>query len=528
MFSLTRFITRSSTRSIQTKLIKPQNYNNNNNNNKLIIKNFSLFVQTPTASSASPNVAKKINNNNIESIESLNIDDNNNNNSIINNNSEYIKKNFNINNNNNNDNNQLTASDLKQLSDDIIIELIEEGSIPLKKLEKILEDPFRSVKIRRSLLSKTIRDEKALEKLPFEHYDYSKIQGANGENVIGYVPIPVGVAGPILLDGKLVSIPMATTEGCLIASTHRGCKAITESGGVTSVLLQDGITRAPALRFDSVVRANQLKQWIENEQNFEILIKTFNGTSRFGKLQSIKTTIAGRNIYLRFKCNSGDAMGMNMVSKGVDRVIETLRNEFPDLELVSLSGNLCTDKKPSAINWLEGRGKSVSCEARIPGHIVESVLKTTVKRIVDVNINKNLIGSALAGSIGGFNAHASNVVTAIFLATGQDAAQNVESSNCITLMEAINGGKDLYISCTMPSIEVGTVGGGTHLEPQGACLNILDVQGSSLHKPGQNSAQLARAICATVMAGELSLMAALAANHLVRSHMEHNRKPCTV
>ncbi len=129
---------------------------------------------------------------------------------------------------------------------------------------------------------------------------------------------------------------------------------------------------------------------------------------------------------------------------------------------------------------------------------------------------------------GGYNAHASNLVTAVYLATGQDPAQNVESSTCMTLMEAANDGRDLRISCTMPSIEVGTVGGGTHLSPQAACLDILGLRGASAQRPGANSEQLARVVCATVLAGELSLMSALAAGHLVRSHMKMNRAQSAV
>jgi hydroxymethylglutaryl-CoA reductase (NADPH) len=197
------------------------------------------------------------------------------------------------------------------------------------------------------------------------------------------------------------------------------------------------------------------------------------------------------------------------------------------LQIIAISGNYCTDKKPAAINWIEGRGKSVVAEAIIPGNIVQSVLKTTVRAIVELNISKNLIGSAMAGSIGGFNAHAANILTAVYLATGQDPAQNVESSQCITLMEAVNDGQDLYISVTMPCIEVGTVGGGTALPPQAACLDLLGVRGANVEKPGANAQRLARIIGAAVMAGELSLCAALAAGHLVKSHMAHNRAPQT-
>jgi len=146
--------------------------------------------------------------------------------------------------------------------------------------------------------------------------------------------------------------------------------------------------------------------------------------------------MAGRTLYVRFATKTGDAMGMNMISKGTEAALARMQLEFPTMIVLALSGNYCTDKKPAAINWIEGRGKSIVAEAVIPGKIVESVLKTTVKGLVEVNIKKNLIGSAMAGSVGGFNAHAANILTAIFLACGQDPAQNVESSNCITLMEA--------------------------------------------------------------------------------------------
>jgi len=183
---------------------------------------------------------------------------------------------------------------------------------------------------------------------------------------------------------------------------------------------------------------------------------------------------------------------------------------------------MCTDKKAAATNWIEGRGKSVVVEATIPKDIVRTILKTDVDAIVSTNIQKNLVGSAMAGVVGGFNAHAANIVTAIFLATGQDPAQNVESSNCITLMEKTEEG-DLWISCTMPSIEVGTVGGGTGLPAQSACLKVIGCKGGG-QTPGDSAKQLAHVVAAATMAGELSLIAALASNTLVQAHMKHNRK----
>lgn len=155
-------------------------------------------------------------------------------------------------------------------------------------------------------------------------------------------------------------------------------------------------------------------------------------------------------------------MGMNMISKGVQNVLSYLQHLFPDMEPISVSGNFCADKKATAVNWIEGRGKSVVCEAVIKEEVVAKVLKTSVAALVELNVVKNLAGSAMAGAVGGFNAHASNIVSAVFIATGQDPAQNVESSQCITLMEAVNGGRDLHISVTMPSIEVSEFSVGAH------------------------------------------------------------------
>jgi len=165
--------------------------------------------------------------------------------------------------------------------------------------------------------------------------------------------------------------------------------------------------------------------------------KAFNSTSRFARLQPVETAIAGTNLYIRFKTTTGDAMGMNMMSKGVEHALNVMSAEsgFDDMQIISLSGNYCIDKKAAAINWIEGRGKGIVAEAIIPGDVVKEVLKSDVDSLVELNVAKNLIGSAMAASVGGFNAHAANIVAAIFIATGQDPAQVIESSNCITIMK---------------------------------------------------------------------------------------------
>ncbi|CBF85179.1 uncharacterized protein ANIA_01593 [Aspergillus nidulans FGSC A4] len=409
-----------------------------------------------------------------------------------------------------------------------IIELGTLGQIPLYSLERALQDPLRAVKLRRQIVSQhqatgNIDFTTDGSALPYEGYDYKAVLGACCENVIGYMPIPVGVAGPIKINGKMVFLPMSTTEGALVASTNRGCMAINAGGGVTALVLGDGMTRAPIVRFPSLEEAGAAKQWLGSDAGFLIIEDAFNASSRFARLQNIKATAVGSDLYIRFTASTGDAMGMNMISKGVEQALEAMQKHgFESMDVVSLSGNFCADKKPAAVNWIEGRGKTVTAQATIPEHAVRETLKTSVEALVELNVSKNLVGSAVAGALGGFNAHAANVVTAIYLATGQDPAQNVQSSNTLTVMKNVNG--DLQISVFMPSIEVGTVGGGTVLGPQKAMLHMMGVQGADPEQPGRNAQELALLVAAGVLAGELSLCSALSAGSLVKSHLTHNRK----
>ncbi|KAJ5500188.1 Hydroxymethylglutaryl-CoA reductase class I/II substrate-binding [Penicillium expansum] len=322
------------------------------------------------------------------------------------------------------------------LTDEELIDLSLRGKLPGYALEKSMEDEnlmsrvdafTRAVKIRRSVVSRTpttsaITSVLEDSKLPYKDYNYGLVHGACCENVIGYLPLPVGVAGPINIDGQNYFIPMATTEGVLVASTSRGSKAINAGGGAVTVLTGDGMTRGPCVTFPTLARAAAAKVWIDSEEGRSIITAAFNSTSRFARLQSLKTALAGTYLYIRFKTTTGDAMGMNMISKGCEKALDVMQKEcgFDDMSIISLSGNFCTDKKAAAINWTDGRGKSVVAEAIIPGDVVKSVLKSDVDALVELNISKNLIGSAMAGSLGGFNAHASNIVSAIFLATGQD------------------------------------------------------------------------------------------------------------
>lgn len=329
-----------------------------------------------------------------------------------------------------------------EMSDEEVVTMSMRGKIPGYALEKTLKDFTRAVKVRRVIISRTKATAKLTNgldesKLPFENYNWERVFGACCENVVGYLPLPVGVAGPLVIDGQSYFIPMATTEGVLVASTSRGCKAINSGGGAVTVLTADGMTRGPCISFETLERAGAAKLWLDSEAGQSAMKKAFNSTSRFARLQTMKTALAGTNLYIRFKTTTGDAMGMNMISKGVEYALNFMSTEggFQDMQIVSLSGNYCIDKKAAAINWVDGRGKSIVAEAIIPAEVVKNVLKSDVDSLVELNVSKNLIGSAMAGSIGGFNAHAANIVAAIFLATGQDPAQVVESANCITTMK---------------------------------------------------------------------------------------------
>jgi len=332
----------------------------------------------------------------------------------------------------------LSAGRPQDLVDEEVISLAIQKKIPLYALEKTLKDLERAVKIRRAAISReSVTMTLETSGLPYKRYDYGRVMGACCENVIGYVPVPVGIAGPCIIDGEEFYLPMATTEGCLVASTMRGAKAVNVGGGISTALLHDAMTRGPCVRFPTAMRAAVAKKWLDSEEGFKVVKKAFDSTSRFARLQSLKTNMAGNRLFIRFAAFTGDGMGMNMISKGVEYALSVMSNEggFGDMQIVSLSGNFCTDKKPAAVNWIEGRGKTVVAEAFVPANVVRSVLKSSVDEMIQLNTEKNLIGSAIAGSIGGNNAHAANLVTAVFIATGQDPAQNVESSSCMTLID---------------------------------------------------------------------------------------------
>jgi len=361
-----------------------------------------------------------------------------------------------------------------------------------------------------------------LKDLPKKNYNYKSIINKNCENVIGYVRLPVGIVGPININNKERLIPISTTEGALVGSINRGASFIkkTSDNGISSITIDKGITRSPIIDVQKICNIPELHDYLK--KNYENLKNIFESTTNHGKLKDINILHNGTNIHLRISATTGDAMGMNIISKGSNKIVDKILEEFPEYKLISLSGNTCTDKKPSAINWINGRGKTVIANCELDIDKFENIIKFPVENLVKLNIQKNLIGSALAGSIGGFNSHAANIVAGIYLATGQDIAQIGTSSVCLTDYTIIDN--KLNISITMPSLELATIGGGTDLEDQVQCLNIMGIdkkQNSEL--PGNNSLLLSKIVASTVLCGELSLMCALCVNNLVDSHMKFNR-----
>jgi hydroxymethylglutaryl-CoA reductase (NADPH) len=402
-----------------------------------------------------------------------------------------------------------------------ILDKLRRGEIRFSEIDNIAGNKNLGAVIRRLYLEdiKGI----SLSSIGSTIIDFEEVVGRNIENPIGAVQIPLGVAGPLKIVGEHVHgdfyIPLATTEGALVASISRGAKAITLSGGAFATVYRDGMTRAPLFKTANAKKAVELAKWVLN--NIEDIKKVAESTTRYGKLVAIEPYIAGNNVWLRFKFTTGDAMGMNMVTMAVDKAAKYIEEKFGETELVALSGNMCVDKKPAYINSILGRGKSIVAEAVIKKDVVSSVLKTSVNAMVDVNSRKNLLGTAMAGGIG-LNAHVANVIAAIFIATGQDVAQVVESSIAYTWMEETQDG-DLYASVTLPSLEVGTVGGGTWLPTQKEALSLLGVYGSG-DPPGINSVKFAEIVASAALAGEVNLVAALASDQLARAHERLGRK----
>lgn len=347
-------------------------------------------------------------------------------------------------------------------------------------------------------------------------FDPSVLPG-NIESFAGVAQIPMGFAGPIKINGEHAQgeffIPLATTEGTLVASYNRGMKLLTEAGGVTCTVIDEAMQRAPVFVFENARFAREFGKWIE--KNFDTIKAKTEETTRSGKLTDIEQYGVGKMRFLRFNYTTGDAAGQNMVTKATYHACQWIQEQKPKgMEHFAMAGNMDTDKKHSLINTLQTRGKRVVAEITIPNELIERIMHTTGKALFRQR-NMSNIGALLSGASNN-GAHSANGLTAMFIATGQDVANIAESSAALTYVELKDNG-DYYISITIPSLIIATFGGGTGLPTQKECLAMLGCVGKD------KVYKLAEIMAGVVLAGELSLSSAIVANEWVSSHEAYGR-----
>jgi hydroxymethylglutaryl-CoA reductase (NADPH) len=361
-----------------------------------------------------------------------------------------------------------------------------------------------------------------LDAMAHSSFDASVAASRNCENLIGVAQIPMGVVGPLTVHGEHVDgdvyVPMATTEGALLASINRGCVALRQVGGATVHVDDVGMTRAPVFRTRSQRETRAFLAWVREHE--AAIREIAEGTSRFLKMTEVRSYVFGTTIFLRFRFTTGDAMGMNMATIACDRVVRELIEPKTGIPCVALSGNYCVDKKAASVNFSEGRGKRIHAEAVLDAATLRDVLKTDSRSLVEVQYRKNLLGSIAAGAMG-YNAHYANVLSAIFIATGQDPAHVVGGSTGVTCIEPRENGA-AYASIFIPDAPLGATGGGTALGTQAEALKVLGVVPDP-ERPGHAAMRLAEIIGAAVLAGELSLMAAFTSSDLARAHQRLGR-----
>jgi hydroxymethylglutaryl-CoA reductase (NADPH) len=350
----------------------------------------------------------------------------------------------------------------------------------------------------------------ALEHVP--HYSFDPaLAGGNVEQFLGVSQVPIGLAGPLLVDGEHAQgefyVPMATAEGTLVASYNRGMRLLYEAGGVKTTIMAERMQRAPVFILPSAREARAFCGWLD--EHFEEIKAAAETTTRSGKLKEIERYTAARHVYTRFNYTTGDAAGQNMTGKATQEACRWIVGQFPEIEHYFLEGAFATDKKSSQVNMLRTRGKRVIAEAVIPNALIERIMHTTSAMLFRARQVNNL-GGFMSG-VNNNGAHSANGITALFIATGQDAANVAESSAAYAYAELRENG-DYYYSVTIPALIVATYGGGTSLATQRECLEMLGCYGKGKVQ------KLAEIVAATVLCGDLSLGAAVVAEEWVQAH----------
>lgn len=337
------------------------------------------------------------------------------------------------------------------------------------------------------------------------------IASGNIEQFLGVAQVPIGLAGPLLVNGEHARgefyVPMATAEGTLVASYNRGMRLLYEAGGVTTTVLNDRMQRAPAFIFPSAREARDFGQWLD--EHFDEVKAAAETTTRSGKLRDVEQYSASRILFTRFNYTTGDAAGQNLTGKATQAACQWIVEHYPSIEHYFLEGAFATDKKSSQVNMLRTRGKRVVAEAVIPDELFGRVMRSSTGLMYRARQVSNL-GGFMSG-VNNNGAHSANGITALFIATGQDAANVAESSAGFVYSERRDNG-DYYYSITIPSLIVGTYGGGTALATQRECLEMLDCYGAGKVR------KFAEIVAATVLCGELSLGSAVVAEEWVAAH----------
>lgn len=365
----------------------------------------------------------------------------------------------------------------------------------------------------------TIKDKRNFPNLSGEASNYDpSIYDGNIENFIGLLQIPVGIIGPLRVNGVYANgdffVPMATTEGSLIASYNRGVKVISLSGGATAMCTNDSICRSPGFIFNNLVESSRFIAWCS--EYFESFKEIVGRVTRYGRLQDIQPTHEGNYVFIGFYYFTADAAGQNMITIATEAICQFILVNCPvKPKRWYIDGNMSGDKKATALSHLTGRGKKVLAEVCIKKSVVKKYLHVPPQEIVQYSILARQ-GGIQSGSIG-VNGHFANALAALYLACGQDVACVAESSIGTSRAELTDTG-DLHVSVSMPNIVVGTVGGGTHLPTQRECLEMMDCYGQDKAK------KLAEIFAVVAMAGEISIAAAMAAGHFTRAHAKYRRK----
>lgn len=345
--------------------------------------------------------------------------------------------------------------------------------------------------------------------------DPSELAG-NVESFVGVAQVPIGLAGPVLINGEHAKgefiVPLATTEGTLVASYTRGMKLLNMSGGITSTVVDDAMQRAPVFVFQNARGARDFVGWVKN--NFDTIKHEAEATSSVANLTYIDHILSNKFAFLRFNYKTGDAAGQNMVGRATFAACGWILDHYPGINDFYLESNFATDKKASQINIMRTRGKRVVAEATIKREHLLKVMRVEPKQI-DYHGRVAAVGSFLSG-VNNTGLHSPNGITAMFIATGQDVANVSESSAGILYSELTDEG-DLYLSLTIPSLIVATYGGGTGIGTQKECLQLMDCYGRD------RVYKLAEIIGAVALAGEISLASAISSSDWVSSHEAYGR-----